>query len=154
MNESRRVVKQSQSSWPDCAKSRWWTIALASMLVGIALCSCGGSGIGAGTVTRVHGSGNAGVQSGLVPIGVGLSGAPGLRASVYAHGPPTVASFVFDPAGRLWLAAAGLESHTYDGVYVVAKANERARKIISGLDDPLGMDWYDGRLYVASAGRV
>jgi glucose/arabinose dehydrogenase len=65
-----------------------------------------------------------------------------------------VASFAVDPTGRLWLTAAGLESHTNDGVYVVLKAGERALKVVSGLDDPLGMDWYDGRLYVASVGRV
>ena len=81
-------------------------------------------------------------------------GSPGLKATVYAQGPPTVAVFDFDRDGRLWLTAAGLETHTQDGVYVVAKAGAPARRVISGLNDPLGLDWYAGRLYVASVGRV
>lgn len=90
----------------------------------------------------------------LVAIGAGLMGPPGLRATVYAQGPPTVAAFAFDPAGRLWLTAAGLEAHTHDGVYVIAKAGAPALKVVSGLNNPLGLDWYAGKLYVASVGRV
>ena len=81
-------------------------------------------------------------------------GPPGLRATVYAQGPPTLAAFAFDLAGRLWLTAAGLETHTQDGVYVIAKASAPAQKVIAGLDDPLGLHWYRGKLYVASVGRV
>jgi glucose/arabinose dehydrogenase len=73
---------------------------------------------------------------------------------VYAKGPPTTAAFAFDPQGRLWLTAAGLETHTDDGVYVIAKPGGQALKVISGLDDPLGLAWYAGKLYVASVGRV
>jgi glucose/arabinose dehydrogenase len=90
----------------------------------------------------------------LVPIGAGLNGPPGLRATIYAQGPPTLATFAFDPQGRLWLAAAGLETHTEDGVYVLAAPGGPVRKVVSGLNDPLGLDWYDGKLYVASVGRV
>jgi len=89
-----------------------------------------------------------------VAIGAGLRGPAGLHATVYAEGPPTTAAFAFDPQGRLWLTAAGLEAHGEDGVYVVARPGARARKVVSGLDDPLGLDWYRGRLYVASVGRV
>ncbi len=81
-------------------------------------------------------------------------GPPGLKATVYAQGPPTVAVFAFDPDGGLWLTAAGLETHTQDGVYLIPKAGDRARKIVSGLNNPLGLDWYEGKLYVASVGRV
>lgn len=90
----------------------------------------------------------------LVPIGAGLNGPSGLQASIYAKGPRTVAAFTFDPQGRLWLTAAGLETHTEDGVYVITKPGGAARKIVSGLDNPLGLDWYQGKLYVASVGRV
>lgn len=90
----------------------------------------------------------------LVAIGAGLKGPSGLKATVYAQGPPTVAVFAFDSDGRLWLTAAGLETHTDDGVYLIAKAGDRARKVISGLNDPLGLDWYAGKLYVASVARV
>ena len=90
----------------------------------------------------------------LVSIGAGLKGPAELHASVYAKGPSTTAAFTFDPQGRLWLSAAGLESHTEDGVYLIAKPGAHARRVISGLDDPLGLAWYGGRLYVASVGRV
>ena len=33
------------------------------------------------------------------------------------EGPASLATFAFDPQGRLWLTAAGLETHTRDGVY-------------------------------------
>lgn len=87
-------------------------------------------------------------------IGAGLQGPASLKATVYAHGPPTTAAFAFDQQGRLWLTAAGLETHTDDGVYVIAKPGGQALKVISGLDDPLGLEWYAGKLYVASVGRV
>lgn len=90
----------------------------------------------------------------LVPIGAGLDGPAGLHATAYAKGPPTLASFAFDPQGRLWLAAAGLQTHTQDGVYLLAKPGQAAEKVISGLNDPLGLDWDDGKLYVSSVGRV
>ncbi len=94
-------------------------------------------------------------RSALVPIGAGLYGPAGLQATVYAKGPPTVASLAFDSQGRLWLAAAGLEAHARgDGVYMIARPGGPAVKVVSGLEDPLGLAWFEGRLYVASTGRV
>jgi hypothetical protein len=90
----------------------------------------------------------------LVPIGAGLHGPPGLRATVYAKGLPDVATFAYDAAGGLWAAAAGLSNHRYDGVYLISKPGARPRRVISGLDDPLGLLWYEGRLYVSSVGLV
>jgi glucose/arabinose dehydrogenase len=90
----------------------------------------------------------------LVPIGAGLRGPAGVRATIYAKGPLTTAAFAFDPQGRLWLTAAGLEAHAHDGVYVIPRPGARAVKVVSGLDDPLGLAWYRDKLYVASVGRV
>jgi glucose/arabinose dehydrogenase len=90
----------------------------------------------------------------LVAIGAGLQGPSGLRATVYAKGPATTAAFTFDSQGRLWLSAAGLTSHTQDGVYLVAHPGATAVRVVSGLSDPLGLAWYRGKLYVASVGRV
>jgi len=92
--------------------------------------------------------------SGLVSIGSGLSGPAGLRAEVYARGLPTVAAFTFDPQGRLWAAAAGLSDHARDGVYLIAKPGAHPLRVVGGLDDPLGLLWHQGRLYVSSVGRV
>ncbi len=92
--------------------------------------------------------------AGLVAIGDGLKGPAGLKASTYGQGPATVAGAAFDPRGRLWLTAAGLSAHTYDGVYVIARPGDHAVKVVSGVKDPLGVAWFRGRLYVASVGRV
>jgi glucose/arabinose dehydrogenase len=89
-----------------------------------------------------------------VSIGAGLRGPAGLRASIYAKGVPTVAAFTFDAQGRLWAAAAGLSAHSHDGVYLIAKPGARPVRVIGGLDDPLGLVWLGGRLYVSSVGRV
>jgi len=115
------------------------TVSLAVLL--LCLSGCGSSG---------HNP----QRARLVPIGAGVRGPAGLRATAYAKGPPTVAALAFDPQGRLWLAAAGLEAHTRDGVYVIAKPGGPAAKVISGLDDPLGLLWHSGKLYVSSVGRV
>jgi glucose/arabinose dehydrogenase len=52
------------------------------------------------------------------------------------------------------VTAAGLEVHSHDGVYLITRVGTRAVKVISGLDDPLGIVWDGSRLYVASVGRV
>jgi len=102
------------------------------------------------------GCGSAGTArpASLVDIGAGLKGPVGLKARVYAKGPATTAAFTFDQQGRLWLTAAGLEAHAFDGVYVIAKQGAQPLKVVAGLNDPLGLAWYAGRLYVASVGRV
>jgi glucose/arabinose dehydrogenase len=129
------------------ARAQLLAAALASACV--VLAGCGSSTTSGSSSSAGHSRAGA-----LVSIGAGLMGPAGLRASVYAHGPATTAAFAFDSQGRLWLAAAGLEAHAEDGVYVIARPGARALKVVSGLDDPLGLAWYEGRLYVASVGRV
>jgi glucose/arabinose dehydrogenase len=89
-----------------------------------------------------------------VAIGAGITGPDGLHAEIYARGLPTVAALAFDPQGRLWAAAAGLSDHAHDGVYLLSRPGARPIRVIGGLDDPLGVVWYRGRLYVSSVGRV
>jgi glucose/arabinose dehydrogenase len=128
------------------------TFALAVLI----LSSCGSASHSTGTTPgNVPTSANpAATSAGLTAIGAGLSGPAGLNASVYAQGPSTVAAFAFDDAGRLWLTAAGLETHTQDGVYLIRKPGDSAQRVIAGLDNPLGILWYRGKLYIASLGRV
>jgi glucose/arabinose dehydrogenase len=116
--------------------------------LGLALLALGGCGSSGG-----H-SAAAGSIPALVSIGAGLKGPAGLRASVYAQGPPTTAAFAFDSRGRLWLTAAGLENYAHDGVYMIARAGAPAVKVVSGLKNPLGILWHEGKLFVASIGRV
>jgi glucose/arabinose dehydrogenase len=122
------------------------SLNLALGLVLLALGGCGSS--------VDHPSPASSSSKGLVSIGAGLTGPAGLRASVYAQGPPRVAAFAFDSNGRLWLTAAGLNSYAHDGVYMIAKDGGQAVKIVSGLRNPLGILWHEGNLYVASLGRV
>jgi glucose/arabinose dehydrogenase len=116
------------------------TLVAAALLVVAALTGCGAA--------TNH------ARSGLVSIGVGLRGPAGLQAGIYARGVPTVAAFAFDAQGRLWAAAAGLSAHSHDGVYLIAQPGARPVRVIGGLDDPLGLVWLRGRLFVSSVGRV
>jgi glucose/arabinose dehydrogenase len=116
-------------------------IGIAGLSIALLTASCG--------LTSVR-RGNAQ----LVPIGAGINGPAGLRATVYAKGLPNVAAFALDPRGRLWTAAAGLSNHHNDGVYLISQPGAVPRRVISGLDDPLGLLWYGGRLYVSSVGEV
>jgi glucose/arabinose dehydrogenase len=59
-----------------------------------------------------------------------------------------------DARGRLWIAAAGLSTHGRDGVYLVARPGAQPLRVIRGLEDPLGLVWLHGQLYVSSLGRV
>lgn len=124
------------------------SLALAISLLSLAGCGSSNSGTSTSTPAKSQSSAQ------LVPIGAGLDGPPGLQASIYARGPRTLAAFTFDPQGRLWLTAAGLETHGEDGVYLISSPGGQAQKVVSGLEDPLGLEWYRGRLYVASVGRV
>lgn len=90
----------------------------------------------------------------LVTIGAGLKGPPGLRASVYSTGLAHVSALALDAQGRLWVATSGASGHRADAVYLVPEAGARPRRVISGLQGPLGLVWRSGTLYVASIGRV
>jgi glucose/arabinose dehydrogenase len=116
-------------------------LTISTLLLVSALVGCGSSA----TSRR---------SAALVPIGAGLYGPAGLKATVYAKGPPTTSTFALDQQGRLWLTAAGLETHTHDGVFLISRPGARAQRVVTGLNDPLGLAWYRGRLYVASVGRV
>lgn len=90
----------------------------------------------------------------LVPIGAGLKGPAGLKATVYATGLVHASAFTFDTKGRLWVAVSGSNTHGSDGVYMVARAGAKPVKVISGPKGPLGLIWYGPELMVSSLGQV
>jgi glucose/arabinose dehydrogenase len=149
---SRMPATRHRSTPP--AALRWRAQAqalLALALLPLALVTLAGCGSAAENSATDKGP----ASTALVPIGAGLRGPAGLKATVYAKGPATVAALAFDPQGRLWLGAAGLKAQARgDGVYMIARPGGPAVKVISGLEDPLGLAWFKGRLYVASTGRV
>ena len=92
--------------------------------------------------------------AGLVPIGAGLDGPAGLRATIYATGLPLMSAFAFDAHGRLWVTTSGDNTHGSDGVYVIERTGAQPVKVISGPKGPLGLLWYGKELIVSSLGRV
>jgi len=87
-------------------------------------------------------------------IGAGISGPDDLRASVYATGLEHAAAFALDARGRLWVATAGYDESSDDGLYFVSQRGTEPVEVVSGLHTPLGLLWYRGSLYVASTGKV
>jgi glucose/arabinose dehydrogenase len=137
----------------------WWPrpSALAAVLaaaVALGVAGCGSSSHPRPTSTTRPGASRRAGAAALHPIGAGLRGPAALKATVYATGLPTVATLAFDAQGRLWAAAAGLNTHSRDGVYLISRPGARPLRVIGGLDDPIGLLWQHGTLYVASVGRV
>ena len=93
-------------------------LAAAVMLVAA---SCGGS---------------QGPGAGLVAIGAGLNGPPGLEAGLRK-----VSALAFDPQGRLWAATADISDRGHDGIYMVSAAGAQPVEVVAGLPTPLGLLW-------------
>ncbi len=90
----------------------------------------------------------------LEPIGAGLQGVAGLRATVYARGIPQPSAFAVDSRGRLWVARSGSAQHAQDGVYLVAGAGAKPVRVVSSIRGPLGLVWVGSSLYVSSLDGV
>ena len=90
----------------------------------------------------------------LVPIGEGLQGPSGVKATRYASGLPLVSAFAFDPQGRLWVTTSGATTHGTDGVFMVAAPGKRPVRVVSGIRGPLGLVWVGRSLIVSSLGKV
>jgi glucose/arabinose dehydrogenase len=121
-------------------------LCLALLAVG-----CGGSqGSGASATT----SATTSAATGATSIGLGLRGAAGLRATVYARGLRNVSALAFDAEGRLWATTSAAANHARDGVYLIPSAGAKPVEVIRGVEGPLGLLWHGGRLYVTSLGRV
>jgi glucose/arabinose dehydrogenase len=90
----------------------------------------------------------------LVPIGAGLEGPAGLKATVWATGVVHASAFAFDGRGRLWVTASGANTHAGDGVFVVPAAGGRAVRVVAGPRGPLGLLWHGSELIVSSLGEV
>ena len=110
--------------------------ALALALAVLSLAACGGK------------------SDKLVPIGEGLRGPSGLKATLYASGLPLMSAFAFDGQGRLWVTTSGATTHATDGVFMIAAPGSRPVRVVSGIRGPLGLVWVGGRLIVSSLGKV
>lgn len=90
----------------------------------------------------------------LVDIGAGLTGPPGLRATVFTKGLESVSALAFDSSNRLWIATADFEDKGRDALYVATEAGATPTKVVASLHTPMGLLWYQDALYVASAKGV
>jgi glucose/arabinose dehydrogenase len=123
--------RERAESWGCC-------VALAGLFAAAA-CGSGGSGSSGG---------------GLVPIGAGLQGPAGLRATVYATGLPLMSAFAFDVKGRLWVTTSGANTHGTDAVYLLERAGSRPAKIVEKIRGPLGLVWSHETLFVSTLDGV
>ncbi|MEY2460913.1 MAG: hypothetical protein QOG30_2743 [Acidimicrobiaceae bacterium] len=118
--------------------------ALAAFAISVLLAAgCGGNS-----------TPNSAPATGLVDIGVGLSGPSGLTAAVYASGVEKAAALAFDDQGRLWVTTADYSDTGQDGLFVIPQAGASPTEVVSGLRTPLGLLWYQQTLYVASKETV
>lgn len=113
----------------------------------MSLAACGGVGS-----TGSAAPSTASASAALVDIGSGLSGPPGLAATVVATGLANVAALAIDGNGRLWASTAAFSDAGTDAVYLVAASG--VTRVIANLHTPLGLAWVGDRLYFASAAGV
>ena len=115
-------------------------------MLAVSLAACGGVGPTGSAASPSTAS------AALVDIGSGLTGPPGLAATVVATGLPNVAAFAMDVDGRLWASTAAFSDAGTDAVYLVGASG--VTRVIANLHTPLGLTWVGGRMYVASATGV
>jgi glucose/arabinose dehydrogenase len=68
-----------------------------------------------------------------------------------ASGIPYATNLVFDARGGMWVTSGAPFTQDGDGVWYVARAGARPVHVISGTRMALGLTWFRGKLYVASA---
>jgi glucose/arabinose dehydrogenase len=95
-----------------------------------------------------------GTSGKLVPIGEGLQGPSGMKATLYASGLPLMSAFALDSRGRLWVTTSGATTHLTDGVFVVPSPGAQPLRVVTGIQGPLGLVWVGSRLIVSSLGKV
>jgi glucose/arabinose dehydrogenase len=100
----------------------------------------------------------------LVVIAAVAAGAVGLSASTPAREPagraaagtvlaasvPFPTNIVFDTRGGMWLTSGAGGPQSSDGVWYLPPGGHIARHVAAGLHTALGLNWYQGKLYVGS----
>jgi len=130
---------------------RFGALSLAALL--LAGCAARAADPLASSASEASSQPSATATTGLVDIGAGLQGRPGLRATVEATGIVNVASLAIDPAGRIWAGTAAFDDAGTDAIYVIA-AGATPVKVLGGLHTVLGLVWIGDDLYVAAKASV
>jgi glucose/arabinose dehydrogenase len=109
--------------------------------------SSAGAGLTAGPAVNLPAAGK------MVSIGAGLTGVPGLSATLWAQGPRNTGDVTEGPSGSVFVSTADETGKPDNGVYLV-RPGAKAVSVISGLGASLGLVWHDNQLFVSSFGRV
>jgi glucose/arabinose dehydrogenase/plastocyanin len=109
--------------------------------------SSASTGLTAGATVNLPAAGK------MVSIGAGLTGVPGLSATLWGQGPKDTGDVSEGPSGSVFVSTAGETGKPVDGVYLV-RPGVKPVEVISGLAAALGVVWHDNQLFVSSLGRV
>jgi glucose/arabinose dehydrogenase len=97
------------------------------------------------------------VRRSLAVVALFVALAPAARAAppppgqVVATGIPFATNVTFDARGGMWVTSGAPFRQPGDGVWYVAHAGAPPVHVITGTNMALGLTWFRGRLYVASA---
>jgi glucose/arabinose dehydrogenase/mono/diheme cytochrome c family protein len=94
----------------------------------------------------------------LVPIGAGLKGPVGTKASVYTTGLVNISDLAYDSTGRLWATVTGDDGETgseTNGVYLL-RPGAKPDQILGGtrVKYPVGLVWAGNTLIVSDFGYI
>jgi hypothetical protein len=95
-------------------------------------------------------AGDTTTTAATVAIGAGLTGPSGLVATVAATGLEHVAALTTDASGRVWASTAAAADDGTDAVFLLPTDGSAPVAAITGLHTPLGLQWVDDTLLVAS----
>jgi glucose/arabinose dehydrogenase len=116
--------------------------------VGASRATSNGSALTAGPTVNLPAAGK------MVSIGAGLTGAPGLSATLWAQGPKNTGDVSQGPNGSVFVTTADETGKPDNGVYLVRQGATKPIEVIRGLQATLGAVWYDNQLYVSTLGQV
>jgi len=88
----------------------------------------------------------------MEPIGAGLEGVSGLKATLFAEGMPGIESLTPGPEEGSYFASTGAEEGA-NFVYLVEEG-AKPKAVIKGLKPTVGILWYDEQLFVSTQGEV
>jgi glucose/arabinose dehydrogenase len=86
-----------------------------------------------------------------VPCSAGAATAAPPPGQLVASGIPYASNLTFDDRGGMWVTSGAPFKQSGDGVWYVPHAGAKPVHVIGGTLGALGLTWFNGRLYVASA---
>ena len=132
---------------------------LSALALALSLTGCGGSGTSSSSHATSASRAVALSPPTLEPVGYGLKGVDGVQVTEYSSGLPGVSDLAFGSDGQLWATSThdplfgSKQGPLGDGVFLI-ELGQPPIKVISTVKLPVGLTWYDNKLYVANYGYV